>query len=82
MPKGQEGSKKMLLITAHVQPGQFIPREIKNGHWSRWQEGKKQGAKPSVGNTTRNSREGRRKKEQELGKNWDRIWKKMSSDGT
>lgn len=51
----------MLLITAHVQPGQFIPQKIK---WPLEQtaRGKEAGGKPSVGNMTRNSREGRRKK--------------------
>lgn len=51
----------MLLITAHVQPGQFIPQEIK---WPLEQiaRGKEAEGKPSVGNMTRNSKEGRRKK--------------------
>lgn len=49
MPEGQEGSKKMLLITAHVQPGQFIPQKIKKWPLEQMARGKEAGGKAISG---------------------------------
>lgn len=60
MPKGREGSKKMLLITTHVHPGQFIPWEIKRP-LEQTARGKEEGVK-AIGGKYNKKQQGRKRR--------------------